>query len=117
LSVQFCFSIENVVLRTLVGDPTRHKTSLQHPPPTTPTIQQATPASMYTLETRYRPIPPKVLPKQTGTTLYYIESQKAEENSAPNPPITREGKSLFLSTSTEKIICCANIRTRSNSGC
>jgi hypothetical protein len=70
---------ENVVLRTLVGDPTRHKTSLQHPPPTTPTIQQATPASMYTLETRYRPIPPKVLPKQTGTTLYYIESQKAEE--------------------------------------
>ncbi|CAF3902509.1 unnamed protein product [Rotaria sordida] len=64
---------EQTVLRALIGDPARHKPLVQHPPPTTDKSQDAIPAPMYTLETRHRPIPSKVLPKPTDATLYYIE--------------------------------------------
>jgi len=57
---------------------------------------------MYTLETRYRPIPPKVLPKSTGTKVYHIDSQNAEQTSEPSPTITREGMSLSLSILIKK---------------
>jgi hypothetical protein len=57
---------------------------------------------MYTLETRYRPIPPKVLPKSTGTKVYSIDSQNAGQTSEPSPPITKEGMSLSLLISIKK---------------
>ncbi|CAF1174927.1 unnamed protein product [Rotaria sp. Silwood1] len=85
---------EKVVLRTLVGDPNRHKPLVHHPPPTTKKSQDEIPASMYTLETRQRPIPSKVLPKPTEATLYYIDSKQSsmhsvslskEERDTPQP--------------------------------
>jgi hypothetical protein len=85
-----------VVLRALVGDPNRHKPLAQHPPPTTIDSQKATQASMYTLETRYRPIPQKVLPKPTETPLSYTDSKKAGQSPAPSPPVTKEGMTLTL---------------------
>ncbi|UJR35979.1 hypothetical protein I4U23_028720 [Adineta vaga] len=45
---------------------------------------------MYTLESRYRPIPEKVLPKQTGSRLYYLNSDNAEQQRASTPPVTKE---------------------------
>jgi hypothetical protein len=62
---------------------------------------------MYTLETRYRPIPAKVLPKQTEPQVYYIDSQKeGPPTSEPTPPILREGmsSSLLISTKTNRFI-------------
>ena len=101
----FC-CIENVILRALVGDPKRHKPLAQHPAPTTTApSQEAIPASMYTLETRYRPIPQKVLPPPTKAKVYYIEGQKPEQDSEPNPVIANEGKSFFFLSISVKVIC------------
>jgi hypothetical protein len=86
------FGLENVILRALVGNPNRHIPQAQHPPPTTDVSQKDTPASMYTLETRYQPIPQKVLPNQTEPRLYYIEPAKAEQPSPPNSSAAKEGK-------------------------
>jgi hypothetical protein len=52
---------------------------------------------MYTLETRYQPIPPRVLPKPSEARLYYIDTKQAGQPTASDPPITKEGMSLFLS--------------------
>jgi hypothetical protein len=71
---------------------------------------------MYTLETRYRPIPPKVLPQPTKSKVNYLESPKLEENSVPNPVKMQEGRSFFLLISIE-MICFVNIRTRGNTTC
>lgn len=57
----------------------------------------ATPASMYTLETRYQPIPPKVLPKTKEPRVYYIEPKREEQPLVQNAGMT-EGKSLFFDT-------------------
>ena len=88
------FGIENVVLRSIVGDPNRHKPQAQHPTPTTTTSQEPLPAAMYTLDTRYQPIPPKVLPQPAQARLYYLNSNKSEQTSAPIP---NEGILLSLS--------------------
>jgi hypothetical protein len=57
---------------------------------------------MYTLETRYRPIPPKALPKSTETRLNNIDSQNAGPTSEPSPPIIKAGTSFSLSISIKK---------------
>jgi hypothetical protein len=54
------------------------------------------PASMYTLETRYQPIPAKVLPKNTDPRVYYIDSKRTDE-----PPIINQ--SMLLSSLTSII--------------
>ena len=81
----FLYELENVILRAIVGDPKRHRPLAQHAAPTTTAVQEATPASMYTLETRYQPIPPKVLPQPTTAKVYYIESQREEQTTGPHP--------------------------------
>ncbi|CAF2479442.1 unnamed protein product [Rotaria sp. Silwood2] len=81
---------EKVVLRALVGDPNRHRPLAQHPSPTTSKSQNAIPASMYTLETRYRSIPSKVLPKSTEATFYYIEPKQVEQTSPRSVPLSKE---------------------------
>lgn len=86
-----------MVLRVLVGNPNQHKAQAHHPPPTTAAVQEDIPASMYTLETRYQPIPPRVLPKPSEARLYYIDTKQAGQPTASDPPITKEGMSLFLS--------------------
>jgi len=87
--------IENVVLRSITGDPNRYTPLVEHqPPPIFP--QQKEPASMYTLETRYRPIPPEVLPKTTDPRVYYIDSNRTEESPIIN-------KSMILDFLISKI--------------
>ncbi len=101
--------LENVVLRALVGDPNRHKPLAQHPPATTHKALEEIPASMYTLETRYQPIPPKVLPKPTEPRVYYIDSQQAGQ---PSQAMVREGMSLYFSILLEEnMIDFVTIRT------
>lgn len=61
---------------------------------------------MYTLETRYRPIPPKVLPKQTEPRLYYIDSQKAGQTSRPSSPMVQVGMSRILLILIKDFLLC-----------
>jgi len=51
---------------------------------------------MYTLESRYRPIPEKVLPKSAEPKLYHIEPDTTEESPKLDPPVTKEGMCLFF---------------------
>ena len=95
-----------MVLRALVGDPNRHKPLAQHaipstnasqqPLPTTTSAQDSIPTAMYTLESRYRPIPQKVLPKSTEPKLYHIEANNREQSPTPDPPVTKKGICLSL---------------------
>lgn len=50
---------------------------------------------MYTLETRYRPIPSKVLPNSKEPRVYYIESKREEQALVQNAGTREEGK-LFI---------------------
>jgi hypothetical protein len=78
--------IENMVLRSLVGDPNRHTPSGEHTSPSMISSEGKPLSSMYTLETRYQPIPARVLPKKTEKTkIYYMESKPIEES--PNEEI------------------------------
>ncbi|CAF0755209.1 unnamed protein product [Rotaria sordida] len=81
---------EQIVLRALIGNPNRHKPLVQHPPPTTNKSQDATPAPMYTLETRNRPIPSRVLPKSKEPTVYYIEPKRVEQSLTYSVPLSKE---------------------------
>ena len=84
-------NVENVVLRALVGDPTRHKPLADHQPLRKTAGEEKEPAAMYTLETRYRPIPRKVLPPAAVAShvLYHIEPQQTGQQT---PPIIRHGQ-------------------------
>ena len=82
-----------MILRSLVGDPHRHKPQAQHPLPATTTNQEQLPASMYTLETRYQPIPPKVLPHSQSRA----DSLNANKLTRPSVTTINEGMLLSLS--------------------
>jgi len=82
------YYIENTVLRNLEGDPNRHTSVVDQRPPSTIFAQQQ-PPSMYTLETRYQPIPAKVSPTKNEPRVYYIGAQRDEE-----PAIINESMSL-----------------------
>lgn len=71
--------VENIVLRSLVGDPNRHVPLADHSPASIYSNEDKQPASLYTLETRYQPIPSKVLPKANDPRVYYIDSVRREE--------------------------------------
>ena len=86
------FSSKDTVLRALVGDPHRHQPLAEHHEPASIATRANEPASMYTLETRYRPIPPKVLPQRTEPELFHIEPRKAE----PLDPPRRESKPMDI---------------------
>ncbi|CAF1595578.1 unnamed protein product [Adineta ricciae] len=101
---------DSVVLRALVADPNRHKPLAKHtptsanppPPPQAPKTvsSEPIPTSMYTLESRYRSIPEKVLPKTTGPRMYYINS----ENDQPelSPPLTKEERDIPMPIEKEQ---------------
>ena len=50
---------------------------------------------MYTLETRYQPIPSKVLPNSKEPRVYYIESKREEQALVQNAGMTKEGKRFY----------------------
>jgi hypothetical protein len=79
----------------LVGNPNRHKPLAEHRPLNKPVGEEKAPAAMYALETRYRPIPNKVLPSTTDEShvLYHIEPKQARQST---PPIIRHGQSQDL---------------------
>lgn len=103
------FKTDSVVLRALAADPNRYKPLAQHAPaPTNPppaskvpekVSNEPIPTAMYTLESRYRSIPDKVLPKTTGSRMYYINSEN--EQREPSPPLTKEGMLCFFLNSTD----------------
>ena len=74
-----CIVVENMVLRSLVGDPIRHVPLADHRPPSTYSTGEKPTAALYTLDTRYQPIPSKALPKPTDPRIYYIDSIRREE--------------------------------------
>ncbi len=76
--------LENIVLRTLVGDPNRHTPLADHRSTSSILSQEKQDASMYTLQTRYQPIPTKVLPKNSDPRVYYIDSQRTQESPSIN---------------------------------
>ena len=88
--------IENIALRNLVGDPNRYTPIADHMPITTSPTKPL--SSMYTIETRYQPFPPRVLPKPK---VFYLERQIEEipvmnqiperETPPPNQPVTPPG--------------------------
>ena len=67
-----------MVLRTLVGDPNRHIPLADHEPSSRFYPDEKT-SAMYVVETRYQPIPTKVLPKSTDPKIYYMDSNRSEE--------------------------------------
>lgn len=73
-------SKENVVLRALVGDPHRHKPLAEHSPPSDALSSAKLPASMYTLETRHKPIPQRVLPQSAHQSHALIHSEAQHSN-------------------------------------
>lgn len=74
------FRLENVVLRALVGDPHRHKPLAEHSPPSDALSSAKLPASMYTLETRHKPIPQRVLPQSAHQSHALIHSEAQHSN-------------------------------------
>jgi hypothetical protein len=74
-----------------VGDPNRHTPLVQHASPSMNSLEQNQPSSMYTIQTRYQPIPSRVLPKRSEPKVYYIGSKQEEE-----PPYVKEGLSNIL---------------------
>ncbi|CAF1009575.1 unnamed protein product [Adineta steineri] len=91
---------ENVILRALTTDPNRHKPLAQHTSPSTNPPSQArstadstfgqTPTAMYTIDTQFRPIPEKVLPRHTETRLYFISPNNKEPIQSPTSPVNKE---------------------------
>ncbi|CAF0831413.1 unnamed protein product [Adineta ricciae] len=101
---------DSVVLRALAADPNRYKPLAQHaptsenrPPPSQApktVSSEPVPTSMYTLESRYRSIPEKVLPKTTGPRMYYINSEN--EQREPSPPLTKEERDIPMPREKEQ---------------
>ncbi len=73
LLVQIIYSlfiiVENVVLRTPVGNSNRHTPWADRRTPSTISSPEKPLASMYALETRYQPSPARLLPKRTDSNL------------------------------------------------
>jgi hypothetical protein len=91
--------IENVVLRSLPGKRDRYLSLSENRPPSTILEESVQPTSMYKLENRYQPSPPKVLPKKADPTIYYINSKRTGES-----PIIKEGRLLHFLTSERYFI-------------
>ncbi|CAF0861553.1 unnamed protein product [Adineta ricciae] len=70
---------ENVVLRSIVGTSDRHVPLVEHRSPSSVSVLDAPSASMYTLGTRYQPIPQQYLPKKSDPKAYYIPSEPSDE--------------------------------------
>lgn len=63
---------------------------------------------MYTLETRYQPIPPKVLPKSKEPRVYYIEPKRDEQPLVHNGGMTT-GKSFVLFHTEKRLLSATSI--------
>ncbi|CAF2199625.1 unnamed protein product [Rotaria magnacalcarata] len=92
---------DKVVLRALVGNPNKHKPLAQHSPLiVTTTPDKPPPASMYTLESRNRPIPERVLPKTAQTKVYYLEPQETQAPPASNDQKIEENQTQLMPSET-----------------
>lgn len=80
----------------MVGNPHRHKPLAEHAPPSDAISSAKLPASLYTLETRYRPIPPRVLPQSAHQSEVLVHS--AEQRSSPRDQLMENESKLFANS-------------------
>lgn len=72
---------------------------------------------MYTLETKHRPIPEKVLPKSKEPQVYYIEPKQAGPTPEDDIPAKQEGISKYSLTLYNQTMYLIDFYIRRSSSC